>query len=171
MATESPHPNPFDVMKICRLYLCVVTLACFAPFISGAAQSPAYPAQPTTNPATAPATGTPTAAAVRVMRATRASAAINIDGKLDEPAWSTAVTSGDFTQSYPKIGAQPTDPSEVRVLYDDDAPGSALFFVWQQERSDFLPLEGGFRTRREIRQIFGRPGNVFLVKATYWFAR
>jgi hypothetical protein len=50
-------------------------------------------------------------------------------------------------------------------------PGSALFFVWQQERSDFLPLEGDFRTRREIRQIFGRPGNVFLVKATYWFAR
>jgi hypothetical protein len=50
-------------------------------------------------------------------------------------------------------------------------PGSALFFVWQQERSDFIPLEGDFRTGRETRQIFGRPGNVFLVKATYWFAR
>ena len=50
-------------------------------------------------------------------------------------------------------------------------PGSALFFVWQQERSDFLPFEGGFNTKRETRQIFGRPANVFLVKATYWFAR
>jgi hypothetical protein len=50
-------------------------------------------------------------------------------------------------------------------------PGSALFFVWQQERSDFLPFEGGFRTGREARQIFGQPSNVFLVKATYWFAR
>ncbi|HEV7836956.1 MAG TPA: DUF5916 domain-containing protein [Gemmatimonadaceae bacterium] len=50
-------------------------------------------------------------------------------------------------------------------------PGSALFFVWQQERSDFIPLEGDFRTGRETRQIFGRPGNVFLVKATYWFAK
>ena len=50
-------------------------------------------------------------------------------------------------------------------------PGSAIFFVWQQERSDFVPLEGEFRTGRETRQIFGRPGNVFLVKATYWFAR
>jgi hypothetical protein len=50
-------------------------------------------------------------------------------------------------------------------------PGSALFFVWQQQRSDYLPFEGDFRTRREVREIFGRPSNVFLVKATYWFAR
>jgi hypothetical protein len=50
-------------------------------------------------------------------------------------------------------------------------PGSALFFVWQQERSDFLPFEGDFQTRRDTREIFGRPSNVFLVKATYWFAR
>ncbi|MFL5638004.1 MAG: hypothetical protein ACJ78M_01400, partial [Gemmatimonadaceae bacterium] len=50
-------------------------------------------------------------------------------------------------------------------------PGSALFFVWQQQREDFLPFEGDFRTGRETRQIFGRPSNVFLVKATYWFAR
>ncbi|MEA2765267.1 MAG: hypothetical protein QOK07_1671 [Gemmatimonadaceae bacterium] len=50
-------------------------------------------------------------------------------------------------------------------------PGSALFFVWQQERSDFLPFEGDFRTGRDTRDIFGRPANVFLVKATYWFAR
>ena len=50
-------------------------------------------------------------------------------------------------------------------------PGSALYFVWQQSRSDFLPFEGDFRTRRETMAIFGRPSNVFLVKATYWFAR
>ena len=50
-------------------------------------------------------------------------------------------------------------------------PGSALYFVWQQSRSDFLPFEGDFRPRRETTAIFGRPSNVFLVKATYWFAR
>lgn len=50
-------------------------------------------------------------------------------------------------------------------------PGSALFFVWQQERSDFLPFEGDFHASRDTREIFGRPSNVFLVKATYWFAR
>jgi hypothetical protein len=49
-------------------------------------------------------------------------------------------------------------------------PGSALF-VRQQERSDYLPFEGGFRAAREARQIFGRPNDVFLVKATYWFTR
>ena len=50
-------------------------------------------------------------------------------------------------------------------------PGSALYFVWQQSRSDFLPFEGDFRPRRETTAIFGRPSNVFLVKATYRFAR
>jgi hypothetical protein len=50
-------------------------------------------------------------------------------------------------------------------------PGSALFFVWQQRRSDFVPFEGDFRPRRESREIFGRPSNVFLIKASYWFAR
>jgi hypothetical protein len=50
-------------------------------------------------------------------------------------------------------------------------PGSAFFFVWQQQREDFLPFEGDFRTGRETRGIFGHPSNVFLVKATYWFAR
>ena len=55
------------------------------------------------------------------MRATRLTGAINIDGKLDEPAWASATPSSDFTQSYPRVGAKPTDPTEVRVLYDDDA--------------------------------------------------
>ena len=50
-------------------------------------------------------------------------------------------------------------------------PGSALFIVWQQQRSAFEPYEGEFRTRRDVRDIFSQPSNVFLVKATYWFAR
>ncbi len=50
-------------------------------------------------------------------------------------------------------------------------PGSAVFFVWQQQRSGYAPYEGDFQTSRELRQIFTQPTNVFLVKATYWFAR
>jgi hypothetical protein len=50
-------------------------------------------------------------------------------------------------------------------------PGSALFFVWQQERSGFDQFEGDFRTGHAVRNIFSQPSNVFLVKATYWFAR
>ena len=54
------------------------------------------------------------------MRATRSPSSIEIDGKLNEPAWAAAVPSGDFMQSYPKVGTKPQDPTEVRVLYDDD---------------------------------------------------
>ncbi|HUQ48395.1 MAG TPA: DUF5916 domain-containing protein [Gemmatimonadaceae bacterium] len=50
-------------------------------------------------------------------------------------------------------------------------PGSALFFVWQQERSGFEPI-GDFSASRDIGEIFKtRPTNVFLVKATYWLGR
>ena len=50
-------------------------------------------------------------------------------------------------------------------------PGSALFFVWQQQRSGFDQFEGDFRTGHAVRNIFSEPTNVFLIKATYWFAR
>jgi hypothetical protein len=50
-------------------------------------------------------------------------------------------------------------------------PGSAIFFVWQQERSAFEPYVGDFRTGRDLGDIFTQPSNVFLIKATYWFAR
>src|SRR3954466_15383842 len=79
-----------------------------------AAQNPTPAGQPG---AAAP----PPATALRLMRASRATDAIRIDGKLNEPAWATAVPSGEFMQSYPTVGGKPTDPTEVRVLYDDDA--------------------------------------------------
>ena len=54
------------------------------------------------------------------------------------------------------------------VLRWEYRPGSALFFVWQQERSGFEPL-GGFETGRDFGRLFREPArNVFLVKATYW---
>ena len=81
----------------------------------GRAQNPVNPNQPGAKPAA------PRVAAVKVMRATRTSASINIDGKLNEAAWASATPATDFTQSYPDVGAKPTDPTEVRILYDDDA--------------------------------------------------
>lgn len=57
------------------------------------------------------------------------------------------------------------------VLRWEYRPGSALFFVWQQERSGFEPL-GNFEARRDIGEIFRAvPTNVFLIKATYWLGR
>lgn len=57
------------------------------------------------------------------------------------------------------------------VLRWEYRPGSALFFVWQQERSGFEPI-GDFNAGRDVRDIFDTtPTNVFLVKATYWLGR
>jgi hypothetical protein len=54
------------------------------------------------------------------------------------------------------------------VLRWEYRPGSALFFVWQQERSGFEAL-GDFDGRRDVGRLFRQPArNVFLVKATYW---
>jgi hypothetical protein len=57
----------------------------------------------------------------RVAQASRRSSDIVIDGKLDDAAWRAATPTSGFTQSYPTPGAQPLDPTEVRVLYDDQA--------------------------------------------------
>jgi hypothetical protein len=56
-----------------------------------------------------------------VAEAVRRSGPIDVDGKLDETAWASATVSSRFVQSYPKPNAPATDPTEVRVLYDDDA--------------------------------------------------
>ena len=49
-------------------------------------------------------------------------------------------------------------------------PGSTLFFVWQQNRSDTDPL-GNFNFGRDRDALFdAHPDNIFLVKATYWIA-
>lgn len=49
-------------------------------------------------------------------------------------------------------------------------PGSTLFFVWQQNRSDTDPI-GDFNFTRDRDALFSaRPDNIFLVKATYWLA-
>ncbi len=44
-----------------------------------------------------------------------------IDGKLDEAVWQTADVITDFHQIRPGDGATPSEPTEVYLLYDDDA--------------------------------------------------
>lgn len=49
-------------------------------------------------------------------------------------------------------------------------PGSTLFFVWQQGRSQSHLDPGSFRAGRDYRNLFAaHPENTFLVKASYWF--
>ena len=57
------------------------------------------------------------------------------------------------------------------VLRWDYRPGSSVYAVWQQQRSDFQPI-GDFSSRRDVGAIFRTvPTNVFLVKATYWIGK
>lgn len=55
------------------------------------------------------------------------------------------------------------------VLRWEYRPGSVLFFVWQQGRSD-ARNPGTFDHRRDLGTLFGsRPDNTLLIKASYWF--
>ena len=53
--------------------------------------------------------------------AVRMSAGIDIDGRLDEIAWSEAPPITDFTQNDPEEGQPVSEPTDVRFLYDDNA--------------------------------------------------
>ena len=55
------------------------------------------------------------------LRAVRTPERPVIDGKLDDPAWRRAIPSDAFTQHFPDEGAPPSERTEVRILYDDDA--------------------------------------------------
>lgn len=56
---------------------------------------------------------------VPVLQAVRMSGQVEIDGVLDEPAWQATDPASGFTQTYPQAGAPSTQPTQVRVLYDD----------------------------------------------------
>ncbi|HVZ88563.1 MAG TPA: DUF5916 domain-containing protein [Polyangia bacterium] len=84
------------------------------------------------------------------LTAVRTATPPKIDGRLNDPAWRAAVPSDDFTQHYPDEGAQPTERTELRVLYDDRNLYVAID-CWQvhspivrrlQRRDGFLPADG-----------------------------
>src|SRR4029078_7858442 len=56
----------------------------------------------------------------------------------------------------------------TNVLRWEYRPGSSLFVVWQQSRSDDGDI-GDFRFSRDFGGAFSAPAdNVFLVKLSYW---
>lgn len=56
-----------------------------------------------------------------VLRAARTSGAMRIDGRLDEPSWAQAQPVSTFTQVDPDEGKPASEPTEVRILYDEQA--------------------------------------------------
>jgi hypothetical protein len=63
----------------------------------------------------------PVLEALSQVKAVRLDGAINVDGKLDEPAWLQATPHTSFIQRDPNEGEQASEETEVRVMYDDAA--------------------------------------------------
>ena len=55
------------------------------------------------------------------VEAARTSAPISVDGHLDEEAWRAATPVGGFLQRDPLEGQPATEPTDVRVVYDETA--------------------------------------------------
>jgi hypothetical protein len=58
---------------------------------------------------------------VRHTRVTRITEKIRIDGALDDAAWRVIEPVGEFVQALPYPGKPPTEQTEVRLAYDEDA--------------------------------------------------
>ena len=59
----------------------------------------------------------------RLVRARRTTAAVVLDGRLDDAAWQSAEVASGFVQQRPTPGAAATERSEARILFD----GAALY--------------------------------------------
>lgn len=73
--------------------------------------------------------------------ATPTDAAPTVDGRLDEAIWSSAPALGDFVQRVPLDGRPATQPTEVRVLFDDEALYVGAW-LHDSEASGIVPGEG-----------------------------
>src|SRR5688572_12900668 len=67
--------------------------------------------------------------------ATRRTADIAIDGRLDEAAWTSAPRNGGFVQRFPKDGAKASQDTQFAMLYDDKA---IYVGVWMQDTEPHL---------------------------------
>ena len=105
-------------IPLARLGLTLASLA-MTPVIPTEAWSQQSPAGPRADSAIARNTTHEAAPAIRAAR--RSGAAIRIDGKIDEAAWSSAIPATNFRQSDPNEGEPGSERTEARVLVDDDA--------------------------------------------------
>ncbi len=86
------------------------------------------------------------------VQAVRIDEAIRIDGFLDEPAWKKAVPATDFIQNNPRPGKPASQPTEVRLLYDDEAlyVGATMYDV----HNDSIARQLSQRDQTENADIF-----------------
>jgi hypothetical protein len=56
----------------------------------------------------------------KTMQAVRVAKGPKLDGVLDDPVWEEAKFQNDFIQRVPDTGADPTEKTEVAIIYDDE---------------------------------------------------
>ena len=93
-------------------------LVCLLAAVPGAAQSPS-PTQGVVAPAEGPLSTRQPDGRV-IVRATRITEPIQIDGRLDEAVYREIPPITDFIQQEPSEGAAPTEKTEAWVLFDDE---------------------------------------------------
>ncbi len=81
--------------------------------------------------------------------AVRREGALSIDGRLDDQAWQPAPIITDFVQGVPLEGAEPSEPTEVRVVFDD----AAIYVAARMYESDPNVIRARL-TRRDERGSF-----------------
>jgi hypothetical protein len=96
------------------------------------------------------------------LAAVRAAGAVRVDGRLTEAEWGAVPVGSGFVQRTPDPGAAATQPTEIRVQYDDDAlylaarmfdahPDSIAAPHARRERPDHPLLGLDQRTLRQLR--------------------
>ena len=114
-----PAKSSAAVLGLGRSLLVSMSLVCTVAAVSSTSAQQPSPQQ----------TGTQRSTVTREFRASRTPKPPEIDGQLNDEAWSQAQVLSDFTQQDPDEGKPSTERTEVRVLYDDSAlyVGARLF--------------------------------------------
>ena len=98
---------------------------------------------------------------------------VDLDGRLDDDAWARAVAITDFRTQEPVEGGTPSERTEIRVLYDEDAIyiGAMLYddpngiLAFQKRRDGYLSADDRFMWIIDTFQD-GRTGYFFETTAT-----
>ena len=112
-----------------RAFACASALALLLPLAAGQAQTPngtvAQTAADTTSrmglASTPPSNDPAHAGAAPRAVATRLTGSVQMDGRLDDAIWQTAPAISALHMLRPTEGAPPTQRTEVRIVYDDEA--------------------------------------------------
>ncbi len=97
---------------------------------------------------------------------------INLDGRIDEDVWQDATAITDFTQQEPVEGSDPSEPTEIRVVFDDDNLyiGAIIYddpeqvLAFQRERDASLGTDDRFMWILDT-FLDGRTGYFFEINA------